>query len=216
MRNSMLYFLLLCATTYAKVATLTPDNWDELVTNSGKNAFVKFYAPWCGHCKKLKPDWDKLGDKYNDKSNVLIGDVDCTAAGKPLCETYGVQGYPTLKTFWKTMSDDYNGGRDFETLQTFANEMKPLCSITDRDNCSDYQNNIISTLETLSKVQLQEKFDKLHSEIKNAEDEHDALLKKLQAQFDASSKEVEELKKGLGFDMKLLESLLKREGKDEL
>ena len=40
----------------------------------------------------MKPDWDALGDEYADSKTVVIGDVDCTAAGKPLCEKYGVRG----------------------------------------------------------------------------------------------------------------------------
>jgi len=45
----------------------------------------------------MKPDWDALGSEYADSKTVVIADVDCTAAGKPLCEKYGVRGYPTIK-----------------------------------------------------------------------------------------------------------------------
>merc|ERR1712083_352907 len=46
-----------------------------------------------------KPDWDRLASEFEGDPQRLIADVDCTAAGKPLCEKYGVQGYPTIKTF---------------------------------------------------------------------------------------------------------------------
>ena len=42
---------------------LTTATWDA--ETSGKTVFVKFYAPWCGHCKKMKPDWDKLMEQWN-------------------------------------------------------------------------------------------------------------------------------------------------------
>merc|ERR1719261_2335052 len=74
---------------------LTPDNYDSLT--AGKTIFLKFFAPWCGHCKKLKPDWDKLMDSFADSETALVGDVDCTADGKALCDANGVRGYPTLK-----------------------------------------------------------------------------------------------------------------------
>ena len=41
----------------------------------------------------MKPDWDKLSAEYDDHATTLIGDVDCTAAGKPLCDKVGVRGY---------------------------------------------------------------------------------------------------------------------------
>lgn len=46
----------------------------------------------------MKPDWDDLGETFENSKKVIIGDVDCTAdSGKSICEKYGVQGYPTLK-----------------------------------------------------------------------------------------------------------------------
>jgi len=102
---SALRFIMLRGLTLLAVATsasagavdLTLDNFDTLITKTGKAALIKFFAPWCGHCKKMKPDWDALGDVYEDSKTVLIGDADCTAAGKSLCEKHGVRGYPTLK-----------------------------------------------------------------------------------------------------------------------
>jgi protein disulfide-isomerase-like protein len=80
----------------AKSVELNPKTFDEAVHT--KNMFVKFYAPWCGHCKSLAPDWDSLAEKYAGSSSVVIGSVDCTADyNEGLCQTYGVQGYPTLK-----------------------------------------------------------------------------------------------------------------------
>jgi len=92
------------------------------VINS-KNAFIKFYAPWCGHCKALAPDWDDLADKYASSSSVFIGSVDCTSEDNDdLCHQYGVQGYPTLKYFkdGDTEGEDYQGGRSPEDLEEFV------------------------------------------------------------------------------------------------
>ena len=73
-----------------------------------------------GHCKAIKPDWDKLMHEFDGSSTKLIADVDCTAEGEPLCNDLGVQGFPTLK--WGDPSDlqDYNGGRSYEDLKEFA------------------------------------------------------------------------------------------------
>lgn len=78
----------------------------------------------------MKPDWDKLGDKYADSDSILIGDVDCTSdGGKPLCSKYGVRGYPTIKTFTgNPMGDDYKGGRKYnDLLKHVETNMGPSC-----------------------------------------------------------------------------------------
>jgi thiol-disulfide isomerase/thioredoxin len=76
----------------------------------------------CGHCKSIKPDWDKLIADFEGSSDKMVADVDCTAEGEPLCAEFGIQGFPTLK--WGDPSDlqDYNGGRSYEDLKQFADE----------------------------------------------------------------------------------------------
>lgn len=51
--------------------------------NTGKNGMVKFYQSWCGHCKRMKPDWDRLAEETNNVS--LIADVDCGAQQDVSC-----------------------------------------------------------------------------------------------------------------------------------
>ncbi len=48
-------------------------------TQLGKNGMVKFFQSWCGHCKRMKPDWDRLAAEAND--SVIIADVDCGVQG---------------------------------------------------------------------------------------------------------------------------------------
>merc|ERR1712205_24818 len=67
-------------------------------TKDGSTWFVKMYAPWCGHCKKLAPTWDELAkwafDTYEKK--VTVAKLDCTK-NAATCQEHDVSGYPTLK-----------------------------------------------------------------------------------------------------------------------
>lgn len=46
------------------VYTVVGKTFDEIVFDDSKDVFIEFYATWCGHCKRLKPTWDTLGDRY--------------------------------------------------------------------------------------------------------------------------------------------------------
>jgi protein disulfide-isomerase-like protein len=73
-------------------------------------AFILFYAPWCAHCKKLKPEFDKAGDYFDKSKNVALGKLDCTESPK-ICANFKVSAYPTLKFFINGEPFEYNGGR---------------------------------------------------------------------------------------------------------
>eukprot|EP01065_Artemidia_motanka_P017552 TRINITY_DN20_c0_g1_i1.p2 TRINITY_DN20_c0_g1~~TRINITY_DN20_c0_g1_i1.p2 ORF type:complete len:124 (+),score=49.15 TRINITY_DN20_c0_g1_i1:76-447(+) len=100
---------------------LTAENFEKEVFESGKSGFVKFFAPWCGHCKRMKPAWDELMKEYDGSDKVVVGDVDCTVQ-RDLCSTHGIRGYPTVKYFkaGDKTAQDYRGGRDLDSLKKHA------------------------------------------------------------------------------------------------
>eukprot|EP00243_Klebsormidium_subtile_P004118 TRINITY_DN178_c0_g1_i1.p1 TRINITY_DN178_c0_g1~~TRINITY_DN178_c0_g1_i1.p1 ORF type:complete len:382 (-),score=83.00 TRINITY_DN178_c0_g1_i1:442-1527(-) len=104
------------------VVVLTPDNFDDNVGGS-QAALIEFYAPWCGHCKKLAPEWEVLGSAFKKIPSVVIGKVDCDEH-KDLCGKFGVSGFPTIKYFPKDSQqpEDYSGGREADDLITFVNQ----------------------------------------------------------------------------------------------
>jgi thiol-disulfide isomerase/thioredoxin len=62
--------------------------------------FVKFYAPWCGHCKAMASDWDVFADTHFKEGDLKVAKVDCTHdGGKNPCKDFDVKGYPTLIYF---------------------------------------------------------------------------------------------------------------------
>ncbi len=116
------------ANAASSVLDLIPDNFDKVVLESNKPALVEFFAPWCGHCKKLAPIYEELAQNFDfAKDQVSIAKVDADAE-KDLGRRFGVQGFPTLKWF-DGKSDkptDYNGGRDLESLSSFIVEKTGL------------------------------------------------------------------------------------------
>ncbi|WOL08851.1 protein disulfide isomerase-like 2-3 isoform X2 [Canna indica] len=100
---------------------LTSQNFDELVIKSKDLWLVEFFAPWCGHCKKLAPEWKKAS--INLKGKVKLGHVDCDAE-KSLMSRFNVQGFPTILVFGldKSSPYPYEGARTALAIESFGLE----------------------------------------------------------------------------------------------
>ncbi|KAL0902335.1 hypothetical protein ABMA27_000231 [Loxostege sticticalis] len=82
------------------VVHLSADNFDSVLSKA-KNALVVFYAPWCGHCKRIKPEFEKAATRIkSEKIDGILAAVDATKQ-PDLASRFGVKGYPTLKYFAK-------------------------------------------------------------------------------------------------------------------
>lgn len=108
----------------SNVVTLTDSNFDGIALDKSKNVLVKFYAPWCGHCKSLAPTWEKAAGDFVREKDVVIAKIDCDGAGKSTCGKYEVGGYPTIKFFpsGSTEPSEYTGGRTHEGIIKFLNQ----------------------------------------------------------------------------------------------
>jgi protein disulfide-isomerase A1 len=107
------------------VYTLVGKNFEDVVFDDNKDVFVEFYASWCGHCKRLKPTWDQLGDKYAPiKERVVIAKMEAQDNDLPPSVPFRVGGFPTLKFKPAGSRDfiDYEGDRSFESLVSFLEE----------------------------------------------------------------------------------------------
>lgn len=165
---------------------LTSENWDS--ETAGKTAFVKFQAPWWGHCKSMKPAWDQLMTEFADSKNVVVGDVDCTAGGKSLCETMGVQGYPTIKQGDPANMEDYDGGRDFDALSAFTKGLKPVCSPSNVDLCDEEGKAAIEKVMALSDDDIATQITDGDKAIADADTTFNTELEKLQALYQELTK----------------------------
>ncbi|PHT43147.1 Protein disulfide-isomerase like 2-2 [Capsicum baccatum] len=100
---------------------LNSHNFDENVLKSKDLWIVEYFAPWCGHCKKLAPEWKKAAKNLQGK--VKLGHVDCDA-DKSLMSRYNVQGFPTILVFGadKESPVPYEGARTASAIESFGLE----------------------------------------------------------------------------------------------
>jgi len=166
----------------------------------------------------MKPDWDDLGEAYEDSKKVVIGDVDCTTdGGKPLCEKFGVSGYPTIKYFNPpdTIGEVYEGDRSLSALKKFTKTLGPQCSVDTMSKCSKKQKEALQPYLDMPVAEVQAKVDEMKAKLDAAQSAHDELLKSLQAQFDASDKGIKALKEEIEPKLKLMKSAIPKSTEPE-
>lgn len=100
----------------AAVKTLVGKNFKPLVFGDDKEYLVKIYAPWCGHCKTIAPEYEAAAEALASNPNIVLAELDGT-----LNEVEGldISGYPTLLWYGKDKTAapvTFNGGRDKEGI----------------------------------------------------------------------------------------------------
>jgi len=131
------------------ILEINPNNWKREVIKSDQVVLAEFYAPWCGHCKNLAPQYKLAAKKLKGLAKVVAVNCD-DDNNKPICGQMGIQGFPTVKVFHPTFVDptgnmvtkqtitDYQGPRSAKPIVDFVlgkviNVVKKINSAEDMD-----------------------------------------------------------------------------------
>jgi len=106
-----------------EVVEVTDANFDEEVLGTDLMVLLDFYAPWCGPCKRLAPEWEKAAKELNCK--VKVAKVDGTK-NPDLLNRFNIQAYPTINVFPVGKKDgitsEFGGGRKADTIVAWTLE----------------------------------------------------------------------------------------------
>merc|ERR1719148_133859 len=193
--------------TSASVVTLTDDNFEVLT--AGKIAFVKFFAPWCGHCKAMASDWESLAEQFTT-GDIIIAEADCTADDiGSICDDNSIQGFPTLKYGDFGALEDYDGGRDLDSLIEHASTLGPTCSPANLDLCDAEEKRAIEAYNDMTDAEIAEALDGADLKIQEEDEKLSKLVEGLSTKYEEMSGKFEEgqkLKKET-MDYKLIKSI---------
>lgn len=216
------FMMLMFSEVNGKLTSVTSSNVDEILgPKSEYHRFVKFFAPWCGHCKKMRPDWEKLADAFPEThKDVVIADVDCTVE-KKLCSKYNIEGFPTLKYFMPNYEDpdDYSGNdRSLKGLTEWVEEKLKLfkCSMDNLEFCTEAQESFVKKLSKMSESEKSSLLKENDDNMAKLQKDHDDLLKSLQSQFSASSENLSSVKSRVSMENGMIRKSMSKMSKDEL
>ncbi|KAI0018332.1 protein disulfide isomerase [Xylariomycetidae sp. FL0641] len=120
------------------VTQLNKDTFDDFV-KSNDLVLAEFFAPWCGHCKALAPEYEEAATTLKEK-DIKLAKVDCTEESE-LCQSFGVEGYPTLKIFrGKENVSPYTGARKAPAITSYMiKQSLPAVSLLTPETLEDFK-----------------------------------------------------------------------------
>mmetsp|Transcript_9932 Transcript_9932/g.12586 ORF Transcript_9932/g.12586 Transcript_9932/m.12586 type:complete len:218 (+) Transcript_9932:43-696(+) len=187
---SILLIFPLLANVNANVVSLTSENYDTLT--AGKAVFIKFFAPWCGHCKSMAPDYEKVAST-SSSPDIIIAEVDCTNdINNSLCSSHGIQSFPTLKYGNPSSLSDYDGGRDYASMKDFVQTIKVPCSLLNLEKCSKEEKMSIEEIKKMSDEEIAKEIQAVESILAKEDERLQGLTMKLQEKFEGMMKDHEE------------------------
>lgn len=129
--------LMVGAASASDVVKLTGKTFDDFVS-SNDVVLAEFFAPWCGHCKALAPEYEIAATQLKEK-DIPIAQIDCTEE-EALCADHKIDGYPTLKVFHGLDKvAPYSGARQADAIVNYMiKQSLPAVSSVDKKNADEF------------------------------------------------------------------------------
>lgn len=124
---------------------------------------------------------DRLKKDYADTPNVVIGHCDCTSNCKGKCGEYEVQGFPSIKLKVDGRIEEYNGGRDYNSMKREIEKKmnpRPACSLDSKDACKPEDLKVLEESEKMTKAERAAKIKEIQQEVKDSRQQAKELEKK--------------------------------------
>ncbi|KAG9445584.1 hypothetical protein H6P81_011712 [Aristolochia fimbriata] len=126
------------------VVVLKDSNFSDFLK---KNPYVmvEFYAPWCGHCQSLAPEYAAAATEL--KGEAVLAKVDATEEND-LAQKYDVQGYPTVYFFIDGVHKPYPGPRSKDAIVTWVKKkigpgIHNITTIDDAEKILSAENKVV-------------------------------------------------------------------------
>lgn len=113
----ILILTLISIFTYIDTRIFMLEGFTANTASSGTNAnLTLFYADWCGHCKKMKPDWDKVSKEFPGRCKAIESN-NITDKDK---KKYDIKGYPSIFIVKSDGSvEEWKNGRTYNDFKDF-------------------------------------------------------------------------------------------------
>lgn len=173
---------------------LNKDNFEQLT--KGKTVFIKLYAPWCGHCQTLAPEWEKMAAEWEDHPQGLVAEVNCAKDedAEDWCEdVMGVQGLPTIlygdASAGRIYLNEYRWERTYDVLSEFAKDTlkEPYCSPSNVKACDKKTQKEIKGYLKMSEAKMDKEIEKKEKLMEQTEENFEKSFDKMQDEYDITS-----------------------------